>query len=157
MVLCKQRGRRQRRSHQIRPPSPRGSSLGRRGACWCGRLPVHQVALPLSRSDIPLPPAPGLCRRPRVFSSFGSCDSLLTSTWSGHSWAPPDVLLGYSWRHFDCSWSTLDCYLSTSQRVDESTGPRVHGSTGLRVNGYTSHGPRDRARWPVRGAAPVRS
>jgi len=104
----------------------------------------------------PLPPGTARFHRTREFSSFSSCDSLLTSTWSGPSWAPPDVLLGYSWRHFDCSWSTLDCYLSTSQRVDESTGPRVHGSTGLRVNGYTSHGPRDRARWPVRGAAPVR-
>ena len=36
--------------------------------------------------------------------------SLLTSTWSGPSWAPPDVLLGYSWRHFDCSWGSLGSF-----------------------------------------------
>ena len=126
------------------------------GAVFGSIVPLTKP-YPLSTKLIsPSPPAPYLCRRPRVFSTFSSCDSLLTSTWSGPSWAPPDVLLGYSWRHFDCSWSTLDCYLSTSQRVDESKGLRVHGSTGLRVNGYTSHGPRDRARWPVRGAAPVR-
>ena len=122
------------------------------GAVWCDLLAAYKTLPPIS----PSPPAPALCRRPRIFSTFSSCDSLLTSTWSGPSWAPPDVLLGYSWRHFYCSWSTLDCYLRTSQRVHESTGPRVHGSTGLRVNGSTSHGPRDRARWPVRGAAPVR-
>ena len=125
------------------------------GAVWCVIGLLLTKPYPLSTKLIsPSPPAERDSAGPRETRGFCIGASLLTSTWSGPSWAPPDVLLGYSWRHFDCSWSTLDCYLSTSQRVDESTGPRVHGSTGLRVNGYTSHGSRDRARWPVRGRSP---
>ena len=56
------------------------------------------------------PPAPCAFRRSRENSRFLHGASLLTSTWSGPSWAPPDVLLGYCWRHFDCSWGSLGSF-----------------------------------------------
>ena len=82
------RGRRQRRSLQIRPPNPRGDGRGRVArvaASYKPLPPINEVDIPLPTGAARFPPGP---HKLDVFQTFTICGLLLTSTWLGLSWAP---------------------------------------------------------------------
>ena len=77
------RGRRQRRSLQIRPPSPRGDGRGRVVKCFG----VLQNPTPYHGVISPSPRAQRNAAAPRKTRGFCIGSSVLTSTWSGVLWA----------------------------------------------------------------------
>ena len=114
-------------------------------------FPVACKPYPLSRSDIPLPQCPCAYRRPRVFSCFSLCGSLLASTWSGALWARfclpqapcacrrPRVFRGIIAANSDfprkLGVSGMRMVPGADKNAPKSTGPRVHDFMNPRVNG----------------------